>query len=158
MGREKKQDPEVEKLLQGRKSFTGIATEAASALCQNDIHIARATVCQKALVLGTARCGCPGINIDIDTDNPEVGIAACLSGQEGNLIEQAVDLILVIGADPAVDPDSLRLVELINPGDLPIMAVHRNRLLKYDITRACLVTIAYSQFWWKASKHLIKKQ
>ena len=69
-----------------------------------------------------------------------------------------VDLVLVIGADPAIDPDALRLVELINPGDLPIMAVHRNRLPKYDITRACLVTIAYSQFWWKASNHPIKKQ
>ena len=110
MGREKKQDPEVEKFLQGRKSFAGIAAEAAPTLCQNNIHVARAAVCQKALVLGTSSCGRPGVNIYIDTDNPEIGIAPCLSGQEGNLIEQAVDLVLVIGADPAIDPDALRLV------------------------------------------------
>ena len=67
-----------------------------------------------------------------------------------------MDLVFVIGADPAIDPDALRLVELINPGDFPIMAVHRNRLPAHDITRACLVTIAYSQFWWKASNYLVE--
>ena len=72
----------------------------------NHIHIARAAVSQKALVLGTSGCGRPGVNIYIDTDNPEIGIAPCLGSQEGNLIEQAVDLVLVIGADPAINPDT----------------------------------------------------
>ena len=93
--------------------------------------------------------------VAVDENYAHMGIGPKLMD---NLIEQAVDLVLVIGADPAINPDTLRLVKLINPGDLPIMAVHRNRLSAHNITRAWKKTIAYLPFRWKASNHTTKIQ